>query len=312
MIKAILLMGPTATGKTNLALKLAEDFPIEIISVDSALIYTGLDIGTAKPTAAEQSKVKHHLIDIITPVESYSVAQFIDQSVELIHAINQRGKIPVLVGGTMMYYNGLINGISKLPESNPEIRLQIEIKAANSSWQDMHLLLSEIDPIAAEKIKPNDKQRISRALEVYYQTKKPISILQSESLIKKSSGIDFLPLAIVPNDRAILHKRIAERFNQMLDNGFIEEVKNLQRSFPTLSSNSSSMRSVGYSQVWQYLDGNIDKAELINTGVAATRQLAKRQITWLRSMEVINLDINNLNFDDLYANLVKAVKIFVD
>ncbi|HLX54451.1 MAG TPA: tRNA (adenosine(37)-N6)-dimethylallyltransferase MiaA, partial [Aquella sp.] len=196
-MQVILLMGPTATGKTDLALKLAEELPIEIISVDSALIYQGMDIGTAKPSKEEQNKVKHHLIDIITPLESYSVAQFIDDSVRLIHEIIAKGKIPLLVGGTMMYYNGLLNGISELPPSDPKIRAQLELEANNSSWQELHSKLQQIDPQAAAKIKPNDKQRISRALEIFYQTGKPISILQSESNIKKSEGIDFLPLAIV-------------------------------------------------------------------------------------------------------------------
>jgi tRNA dimethylallyltransferase len=307
MTQAILLMGPTATGKTDLALKLAEELPIEIISVDSALIYQGMDIGTAKPSKEEQNKVRHHLIDIITPLEAYSVAQFIDDSVCLIHEVNARGKIPLLVGGTMMYYNGLLKGISELPLSDPKIRAQLELEANNSSWQELHARLQQIDPPAAAKIKPNDKQRISRALEIFYQTGKPISVLQSESNVKKPAGINFLPLAIVPEDREILHKRIEARFNNMLENGFIQEVQNLQNAFPELTINHNSMRCVGYSQMWQYLDGQINRQELSEMGIAATRQLAKRQITWLRSMEVINLNTNNLDFDILYANLIKHI-----
>jgi tRNA dimethylallyltransferase len=307
-MQAILLMGPTATGKTDLALRLAQVLPIEIISVDSALIYQSMDIGTAKPSKEEQNKVKHYLIDIITPLESYSVAQFIDDSVRLIHEINGRGKIPLLVGGTMMYYNVLLNGISELPLSDPKIRAQLELEAANTSWQELHKRLQQIDPIAAAKIKPNDKQRISRSLEIFYQTGKPISILQSESNIKKSAGINFLPLAIVPENREILHKRIETRFNKMLENGFIEEVQNLRNKFSELTINHTSMRCVGYNQVWQYLNHQISLQELSEKGIAATRQLAKRQITWLRSMDVINLDTNNLDFDILYTNLFEHTK----
>jgi tRNA dimethylallyltransferase len=308
MTHAILLMGPTATGKTELALKLAEELPIEIISVDSALVYQGMDIGTAKPSKEEQNRVKHHLIDIITPLESYSVAQFIDNSVRLIYEINARGKIPLLVGGTMMYYNGLLNGISELPVTDPKIRAQLELEANNSSWQKLHTKLQQVDPQAAAKIKPNDKQRISRALEIFYQTGKPITILQAQSNIKKSAGINFLSLAIIPENREILHKRIETRFNKMLENGFITEVQNLRDKFPELTSNHTSMRCVGYNQVWEYLEGQISKKELYEQGVAATRQLAKRQITWLRSMDVMNLDTNNLDFDMLYANLINKCK----
>lgn len=311
MTNAILLMGPTATGKTDLALNLAQEFPIEIISVDSALIYMGMDIGTAKPSKEEQRQVKHHLVDIISPLESYSMAQFIDDAVSLIHEVNSRGKIPLLVGGTMMYYNGLLNGISELPLADPKIRAQLELEATNSSWQELHIKLQQIDPIAAAKIKPNDKQRISRALEIFYQTGEPISHLQAKSNIKKSAGINFLPLAIVPENRYILHERIETRFNKMLENGFIEEVQNLRNNFPQLAANHTSMRCVGYSQVWQYLDKQINKKELSAMGIAATRQLAKRQITWLRSMNIINLDIDNLDFATLYTNLLKHSKSYI-
>lgn len=308
MTQSILLIGPTATGKTDLALKLAKELPIEIISVDSALIYTGMDIGAAKPSKEEQRQVKHHLIDIISPLESYSMAQFIDDSVRLIHEINSRGKIALLVGGTMMYYNGLLNGISELPLADPKIRAKLELEANDSSWQELHARLQKIDPQAAAKIKSNDKQRISRALEIFYQTGKPISLLQSESNIKKSDGINFLPLAIVPENRGILHKRIEARFNKMLESGFAQEVQSLRDTFPELTINHNSMRCVGYNQMWQYLDGQINKQELSEMGIAATRQLAKRQITWLRSMDVINLDTNNLNIEVLYSNLIKYLE----
>lgn len=307
MINAVLLMGPTATGKTNLALQFAQEFPIEIISVDSALVYKGMDIGTAKPSKQEQAQVRHHLIDIITPLESYSVAQFIDDSVDLIYAINKRGKIPILVGGTMMYYNGLLKGISKLPLSDVKIRAMIDSEAANLGWPGLHQKLQQIDQISAAKIKSTDKQRISRALEVYYISGKPMSVLQSESNIQKSIGINFLPLAILPQNREILHNRIEERFSAMLDDGFIQEVQNLRNTYSTLSANHSSMRCVGYNQVWQYLEGLITMDDLKEKGVAATRQLAKRQITWLRGMEVINLDSDNLNYTTLYTNLLNEI-----
>ncbi|MCC2645496.1 MAG: miaA [Burkholderiales bacterium] len=310
MMNAILMMGPTATGKTGLALKLAAKFPIEIISVDSALIYKNMDIGTAKPTKNELKLVKHYLIDIISPLESYSVAQFIDDSIGLIYEINARGKIPLLVGGTMMYYNGLLNGISELPVSDPKIRACLELEANNSSWQELHIKLQQIDPLAAAKIKPNDKQRISRALEIFYQTGIPISSLQSKTHIKKSAGINFLPLAIMPVNREILHKRIEERFNTMLNTGFIEEVQSLRNNLPALTITHNSMRCVGYKQVWQYLDGHIKLQELSDMGIAATRQLAKRQITWLRSMDVINIAKDNLNFNELYTNSLIQIKNF--
>ena len=299
-------MGPTATGKTDLALQLADEYPIEIISVDSGLIYRDMNIGTAKPSIDELSKVPHHLIDIVSPLETYSVANFINDAVRLIPEIISRGRLPVLVGGTMMYYNGLLNGISKLPEADVKIRQDIEDEAKLGGWEALHSKLKEIDATAAAKISPSDKQRISRALEVYYITGKPLSKMQAESNINlaKDKNIKFLPLAILPNNRQILHDRIAKRFQTMLDNGFIEEVEQLIQKYPTLNMNHSSMRSVGYYQVWQYLDGDIKSIdELYELGVAATRQLAKRQITWLRSMDIINLDTDNLAPEVLYTNL---------
>lgn len=307
MTHAVLLMGPTATGKTNLALRLAEDLPIEIISVDSALVYTDMDIGTAKPSKLELQKVKHYLINIISPVLSYSVANFIDDSVKLIHDICARGKIPVLVGGTMMYYNALINGISKLPVADALIRAQIEEEALHYGWQELYAKLTIIDPVAAAKIKSTDKQRISRALEVYYLTSNPISVLQSESNINKADGINFLSLGIMPEDREVLHNRIAKRFSSMLENGLIEEVESLRIKYPELTMSHPSMRSVGYNQAWQYLDGQISQEELYNMGVAATRQLAKRQITWIRKINPINLAVNDLEFNTLYKSLQREI-----
>jgi tRNA dimethylallyltransferase len=302
--QAVLLMGPTATGKTELALRLASNYPIEIISVDSALIYTDMNIGTAKPTANELASVPHYLINIISPLETYSVAQFILASTKLIHEITQRGKLAVLVGGSMMYYNGLINGISPLPEADRIIRSTLEAKGQQLGWEALHRELAIIDPIAANKIKPQDKQRIMRALEVYLLTGKPITQLQQEPMLSVADNIKFLPLAIVPQKREILHQRIEARFEKMLQNGFIAEVEQLQHQYPELTAEHTSMRCVGYSQVWQYLANQLNKAELIDKGKAATRQLAKRQITWLRSMPVINLNQNdNLNSAALYDQL---------
>jgi len=306
---AILLMGPTATGKTDLALKLANKYPIEIISVDSVLIYREMNIGSAKPNKEQLKRVPHHLIDTLSPLETYSVAEFIDDAVKLITDINNRGKIPLLVGGTIMYYNALLNGISELPPADPEVREYIEIEAAEFGWQALHAKLSEVDPRSGAKIKPADKQRLSRALEVYYLTGKTITELQQLSKIHRAKDIIFLPLAIIPEERHILHERISTRFKDMLNNGLIKEVEDLRKLYPELTSDHTSMRSVGYYQVWQYLDKHITLDELCEQGIIATRQLAKRQITWLRSMDVINLDIDaNLNFEKLLVNLRDMVQ----
>lgn len=306
--QAILLMGPTATGKTDLALKLANKYPIEIISVDSVLIYKDMNIGSAKPTRDELKRVPHYLIDIMSPLGSYSVAEFIDDAVKLIADINSRGKIPLLVGGTMMYYNALLNGISVLPPADSEVREYIENEASEFGWQAMHAKLCEIDTISSAKIKPTDKQRLSRALEVYYLTGKTITELQQLSKIHPAQNLDFLSLAIIPEERHILHERIATRFKNMLNNGLIQEVEALRGLYPELTADHTSMRSVGYYQVWQYLDKHITLDELCEQGIIATRQLAKRQITWLRSMDAININIEaNLNFEKLYTNLKTAV-----
>ena len=304
-------MGPTATGKTDLALKLASIYPVEIISVDSALIYKDMDIGSAKPSISELSRVPHHLINIMTPLETYSIANFIKDSVALIDEVISRGAIPVLVGGTMMYYNGLINGISSLPTANASIRDELLIKGEAIGFEKLHQELMEVDNIAAGKIMPNDRQRIIRALEVFYLTGVPISRLQQENKVHLASNIDFLPLAIVPENREILHTRINSRFDKMLANGFIEEVTNLQTKYPELTINHTSMRSVGYYQVWQYLNGDISYTELIETGKAATRQLAKRQITWLRGMSTINIDNGDLSLECLFKELSDKISSFL-
>lgn len=308
---AILLMGPTATGKTQLALQLATCYPIEIISVDSALIYKDMNVGTAKPTLQELAQVPHHLIDIISPLESYSVANFISQSSALIKQINKRGKLPVLVGGTMMYYNALLNGISKLPEADAHMRQQLYERGLELGWEGLHNELKSVDNVAALKIMPNDQQRIIRALEVFYLTGRPISQLQQENKTTLMEDVNFLKLAILPTKREILHQRINQRFINMLNDGFVEEVRGLQQQYPQLTMEHSAMRCVGYHQVWQYLSGELSYAQLIDAGMAATRQLAKRQITWLKNMSATNLDDEqNLDLDSMFNQLLKSVKLF--
>lgn len=308
---AVLLMGPTATGKTQLALNLADYYPIEIISVDSALVYRDMNIGTAKPSALELSQVTHHLINILSPLESYSVANFVRDSRNLIKAVNQRGKLPVLVGGTMMYYNGLLNGISQLPESDAKIRDELSQRGLKDGFNVLHDELSRVDNVAALKIAPGDKQRLIRALEVFYLTGKPISYLQQHNKVIPDNEINFLNLAILPTNREILHYRINARFNKMLLDGFIDEVQYLQLKYSDLTIDNTSMRCVGYYQVWQYLAGQLSYQQLLDSGMAATRQLAKRQITWLRNMEIVNLDVNqDLKLDSMFKQLLCQISRF--
>lgn len=276
------LMGPTASGKTAIACELVQQFPLEIISIDSAMIYRGFNIGAAKPNAAELAKAPHHLIDIIDPTEIYSAAQCCEDVERLCKDITHRGNIPLLVGGTMMYFNALQKGLSILPEANESVRQEILKKADIHGWNYMHNLLSEVDPLSAARIHPHDTQRIQRALEVFQLTQTPLSQLWDENRSMPSSH--FINLAIMPNDRAWLHARIAERFKLMLAEGFIEEVERLVNTW-SLTSLTPSMKSVGYRQVLAYLQGEYDKATLCEKGIAATRQLAKRQLTWLRHWE---------------------------
>lgn len=280
------LMGPTASGKTGLSLELAEQLNAEIVSVDSALIYTGMDIGTAKPTKEELARAKHWLIDIVEPDQSYSVADFCRDTRKIIDDIHARNKLPLLVGGTMMYFHGLVNGISNVPETNPDIRASVHDEAERLGWQQMHAQLEKVDPVVAQRVHPNDPQRIGRALEVYRSTGKPLSYWQQQQAPGLSACDEFqlFQFAIAPDDRKVLHQRIHQRFTQMLDEGFIEEVANL-RARGDLHLDMPSMRCVGYRQVWQYLDGDYDYQEMVEKGVAATRQLAKRQFTWLRKWQ---------------------------
>lgn len=277
--KIICLMGPTASGKTDLALELAKQFPLEIISVDSALVYKGMDIGTAKPNPEILTAIPHHLIDIRDPTEAYSAADFRRDALELITMIHARNKVPLLVGGTMLYFKALLKGLAELPSANEKIRQEIMLRAQEKGWQTLHDELKTYDPDAAARIHPNDTQRIQRALEVYFATGKSLTSWQQVEMEK--FPYDVLTLIITPNDRALLHKRIEKRFLNMLDNGFIEEVTTLfQRK--DLSLNTPAMRAVGYRQVWEYLTKEISYEEMIQKGIAATRQYAKRQLTWLR------------------------------
>ena len=278
---AYALLGPTASGKSRLALELAAKLPVEIVSMDSAQVYRGMDIGTAKPSAAERKRVPHHLIDLIDPTESYSAGRFRADCVDAIGEIQRRGKVPLLVGGTMLYYKALAQGIDELPVAEPGLRAQIDARAARHGWPALHADLARVDPVTAARLSPNDAQRIQRALEVWELTGKPISELQRSA----NPGLPFQlrAYALVPEDRAQLHQRIAQRFDRMLKDGLVEELKGLRGKYE-LHAGLPSMRCVGYRQAWGYLEGEYGKAELREKGIAATRQLAKRQLTWLRSL----------------------------
>ena len=292
MKPVVSIMGPTASGKTGLALELSQSVPCEIISVDSALVYKGMDIGTAKPTAEEQALAPHWLIDIIDPSETYSVAEFRRDVISLVNDIHQRGKLPVLVGGTMMYFNALINGISPLPKSDDEVRAGIVRDAGAHGWQALHDELSRVDPVSGARIHPNDPQRVTRALEVYRSTGRSLTDWQAEK--GEPCPFQVTQFAIAPEDRAVLHGRIEQRFDMMLEDGFIDEVKTLFAR-GDLHEDLPSIRSVGYRHAWQYLQGQLDYAEMREKGIIATRQLAKRQLTWLRGWP-------ELHWLDTFAN----------
>jgi len=281
---AIFLMGPTASGKTALAVELAQRLPVELISVDSALVYRDMDIGTAKPDAATLALAPHHLIDIISPLETYSAAQFRHDALQLMAEITARGKVPLLVGGTMLYFNALQHGLHDLPSADPAIRQQLEADAAAEGWPAMHARLQQIDPATAARLAPNDSQRIGRALEIFLASGRTMASLLAEQRQVEPLPYAFTRLALMPPDRAELHARIALRFEQMLKEGLIDEVAGLRRQYPELEPDMPSMRCVGYRQTWDYLEGRLDYKELCERGIYATRQLAKRQITWLRGM----------------------------
>lgn len=280
--RAVCIMGPTASGKTALAIQAAKKLQGEVVSVDSALIYRDMDIGTAKPSIEEKDGVEHHLIDILSPEVSYSVGDFVKDAQKSIDAILAKGKVPILAGGTMMYFNALINGINQLPASNEALRQQIQTQIAEKGLDAVHKQLQVIDPDSAQRIHPNDPQRITRALEVFLSSGKTLHYWQTQDKIKLP--YDFVQFSIMPAERAQLHKNIALRFDQMLAHGFVNEVRQLCQNY-TLHPDMPSLRSVGYRQVWQYLQGDMTEAEMREKGIIATRQLAKRQVTWLRGWQ---------------------------
>ncbi len=302
---ALFLMGPTASGKTDLAIALRQQLPVEVISVDSALIYKGMDIGTAKPTPAELALAPHRLIDILDPKESYSAMNFREDALKEMAEISASGLIPLLVGGTMLYYKALLEGLSPLPSADPIIRAEIEEKAAKIGWTGMHQELLAIDPVAGTRINPNDSQRINRALEVFYITGKTMTELTA----KKGEALPYrlLQFAIAPQDRAILHERIALRFQKMMDLGFEEEVKRLFLR-EDLHIDLPSIRCVGYRQMWEYLQGDISLDEAIYKGICATRQLAKRQITWLRGWKDEITWLDSLNPEQAKLTMIDKIK----
>jgi len=301
---AIFLMGPTGSGKTAVALELAQHLPCEIISVDSAQIYRHMDIGTAKPDAATLSRAPHHLISIIDPTERYSAAQFRADALRLMAEISERNRVPLLVGGTMLYFQTLREGLSELPQADPAIRAVIDSMAQGAGWPAVHAELSRIDPVTAARLEPTDSQRIQRALEIFYLTGQPMSqiLLQSEIAALPYRAVS---IALIPGERAVLHQLIFERFNRMLMAGLIEETKWLRANY-ALQDSMPSMRCVGYRQVWQYLEGDFGYHELPAKGTAATRQLAKRQMTWLRSMQDVE------SFDCFAANLPQRVLAHIE
>ncbi len=301
-------MGPTASGKSKLALQLAQALKGQIISVDSSLVYRDMDIGTAKPSHSERSEIPHFLIDIIDPKENFSVGQFRKQAIKYVHEIQHKDSLPILVGGTMLYFNSLFFGLAALPEANPIIRHELDEQAKLIGWAKMHQNLQKIDPVSADRIHPNDPQRIQRALEIFFTS----GITMTTWLNKASKQpLPFRPIPIIvaPDDRAVLHTEIARRFNEMLDQGLVKEVEHLyQRG--DLSSRLPSIRSVGYRQVWEYLAGQYDYPTMVNKAIIATRQLAKRQLTWLRKMPC-NLKFSSYDrnlFDNLASEILSQVK----
>jgi tRNA dimethylallyltransferase len=294
--RAVCIAGPTASGKSALSLVVAERYACEIISVDSALVYRGMDIGTAKPSREELAQIPHHLIDILDPTQSYSAAQFATDATRLMAEINARGKLALLVGGTMLYFKALIEGLDTMPAATPELRAQIDEEASRLGWPAMHAQLAQVDAVTAARLSPNDSQRIQRALEVYRASGQPISSFHQkydqnrqfpgiESAQSATDSVAKVPvISLEPHSRAWLHERIAQRFEQMLQAGLVDEVRQL-KARADLNLNLPSMRCVGYRQTWEMLDGLFPESELKDRGLAATRQLAKRQITWQRSMQ---------------------------
>jgi tRNA dimethylallyltransferase len=302
MLPAVMLMGPTASGKSALALALAGRFPVEIVSVDSAQVYRGMDIGTAKPDASTRASVPHHLIDIIDPTDAYSAARFRGDALAAIAAIRGRGRIPLLVGGTMLYFKALTEGLSALPSADPAIRARLDALAAREGWPALHARLASVDPATAVRLEPTDAQRIQRALEVFQASGVPLSRLQGARETAVAPG-PMLALALLPPNRAALHAAIARRFEAMLAAGLVEELRGLRRRF-ALRPELPAMRCVGYRQAWEFLDGAIDDAGLRDKGIAATRQLAKRQFTWLRRLPARAFDSASHSLEDDVAQAI--------
>lgn len=280
-LPVVLLMGPTASGKTGLSLALAEKLALEIVSVDSAQVYRGMDIGTAKPDAATRARVPHHLVDIVDPAEPYSAARFVADALRLVEAIHARGKIPLLSGGTMLYFCALQQGLSDLPAADPGLRARLAEEAARDGWPALHARLAQLDPASARRLHPNDGQRIQRALELVELGGAPVAALQAAKAGAVLTG-PVVKLAVNPGKRAALHERIRARFHAMMDAGFLDEVRAL-RGRGDLAPELPSMRAVGYRQLWAHLDGSVSLDRAVEAGIAATRQLAKRQLTWLRA-----------------------------
>lgn len=301
---AIFLMGPTASGKTGVAVELVQHYPVELISVDSALVFRDMDIGTAKPDASTLARAPHHLIDIIAPTEAYSAAAFRKDALRLMADITTRGKIPLLVGGTMLYFKALREGLSPLPQADAALRAQLDAEIAQHGIEHLHAKLAEVDAETAARLAPADTQRIQRAMEIYLVSGKPMS-----ELIKQQEQDELpysvQPIALIPSDRAVLHQRIAVRFEQMMQQGLVDELRSLREKYP-LHRDMTSMRCVGYRQAWEFQEGEITQDELRDKGIAATRQLAKRQLTWLRSTpDIIELDCLAT---DLYAQVAASVE----
>jgi tRNA dimethylallyltransferase len=302
----IFLMGPTASGKTGVAVELAQRMPVELISVDSALVFRDMDIGTAKPDAATLARAPHHLIDIITPTEAYSAAAFRHDALRLMADITARGKIPLLVGGTMLYFKALREGLSPLPQANAALRAELDAEIAQHGIEHLHAKLAEVDAETAARLHSTDTQRIQRAMEVYRLSGQPMSVLIKH---QEQNPLPYriLSIALTPSDRAVLHQRIATRFADMLKQGLLDELRGLRQKY-ALHRDMTSMRCVGYRQAWEYMEGEITEAELLEKGIAATRQLAKRQLTWLRSTpDIIELDCLA---PDLERGVFKAVNTF--
>jgi tRNA dimethylallyltransferase len=293
VLPVFVLTGPTGAGKSEWAEGLAQTAPVEIVSVDSALVYRGMDIGSAKPDRALRQRVPHHLIDICEPTDNYSAGRFVTDATAAIRAIHARGKVPLLVGGTMLYLRALMQGLAQLPEASPEVRREIDERASREGWSALHAELARLDPVAAGRINSADPQRIQRALEVCYMTGRPITELQRDT-VSPLAGYPVRAWALAPADRAVLHRRLEARFHSMLRAGFLDEVRSL-RARGDLDARHSSMRAVGYRQLWAHLAGEYDLAEATRRAITATRQLAKRQLTWMRSersLDWLNPDIS--------------------